>query len=87
MVGSSSEQEEACFSISVKVASTSHRCAIRVIATSVIQRIDFSADSHLVSTKNLANEGFKYLTLVRIAEEPSIPLLELNRQARNLIRT
>ena len=49
-------------------------CAIRVVCTSVIRHINFRAEGHLVSTYNLPNEGFKYLTLVRIAKEPIIPV-------------
>ncbi len=44
-------------------------CAICVVCTSVIRRINFRAEGHLVSTYNLPNEGFKYLTLVRIAKD------------------
>jgi hypothetical protein len=71
-----------------KAASSSLRCAVRVIATSIIPaHLLHRIDSHLGCTKNVPNEESKHVTLVRIAEEPIIPLLELNRQARNLIRT
>ena len=67
-----------------------HRPFVVPYAASLLQsfqRIYFSADGHLGCTKNLPNEESNHVTLVRIAEEPIIPLLELNRRARNLIRT
>ncbi len=52
------------------------------------QRIYYTGQTVIwFCTKNLPNEESNHVTLVRIAEEPIIPLLELNRRARNLIRT
>jgi hypothetical protein len=87
VVGSPLEQEEAVSASQEKWQA--HRIVV-LFVSSLLQSYNASTSEQTViwvSTKNLPNEESKHVTLVRIAEEPIIPLLELNRQARNLIRT